>query len=110
MNCLCHHFSKCSPYLFRILTLPQLGVIVMLNILLKPLLTSSHFFFVSLPPIVSMHFDFSLFFFADVKHELDDLSKTMRNFEARVGFTKDLETISAVCCNAIGRLTHHTLH
>lgn len=43
MNCLCHHFSKCSPYLFRILTLPQLGVIVMLNILLKPLLASSHF-------------------------------------------------------------------
>ncbi|XP_069561347.1 unconventional prefoldin RPB5 interactor 1 [Brachyistius frenatus] len=30
-----------------------------------------------------------------VKNELDDLSKTMKNFEARVGFVKDLETISA---------------
>ncbi|KAG7522359.1 hypothetical protein JOB18_020507 [Solea senegalensis] len=30
-----------------------------------------------------------------VKHELDDLSKTMKNFEARVGLVKDLETISA---------------
>ncbi|GLD60715.1 unconventional prefoldin RPB5 interactor 1 [Lates japonicus] len=30
-----------------------------------------------------------------VKCELDDLSKTMKNFEARVGFAKDLETISA---------------
>uniref|UniRef100_A0A3B4Z5K8 Protein phosphatase 1 regulatory subunit 19 n=1 Tax=Stegastes partitus TaxID=144197 RepID=A0A3B4Z5K8_9TELE len=33
-----------------------------------------------------------------VKNELDDLSKTMKNFETRVGFAKDLETISAVCC------------
>uniref|UniRef100_A0A4W6ES39 URI1 prefoldin like chaperone n=1 Tax=Lates calcarifer TaxID=8187 RepID=A0A4W6ES39_LATCA len=38
-----------------------------------------------------------------VKCELDDLSKTMKNFEARVGFAKDLETISAVCCIT----THH---
>ncbi|CAB1437432.1 unnamed protein product [Pleuronectes platessa] len=30
-----------------------------------------------------------------VKSELDDLSKTMKNFEARVGFVKDLETFSA---------------
>ncbi|XP_008299359.1 unconventional prefoldin RPB5 interactor 1 [Stegastes partitus] len=30
-----------------------------------------------------------------VKNELDDLSKTMKNFETRVGFAKDLETISA---------------
>ncbi|XP_070687593.1 unconventional prefoldin RPB5 interactor 1 [Pempheris klunzingeri] len=30
-----------------------------------------------------------------VKSELDDLSKTMKNFEARVGFTSDLEAISA---------------
>ncbi|XP_035013209.2 unconventional prefoldin RPB5 interactor 1 [Hippoglossus stenolepis] len=30
-----------------------------------------------------------------VKGELDVLSKTMKNFEARVGFVKDLETISA---------------
>ncbi|XP_026167680.1 unconventional prefoldin RPB5 interactor 1 [Mastacembelus armatus] len=30
-----------------------------------------------------------------VKSELDALSKTMKNFEARVGFAKDLETISA---------------
>ncbi|XP_040895019.1 unconventional prefoldin RPB5 interactor 1 [Toxotes jaculatrix] len=30
-----------------------------------------------------------------VKSELDDLSKTMKNFEARVGLAKDLETISA---------------
>lgn len=29
-----------------------------------------------------------------VKQELDDLSKTMKNFEARVGFAKDLETMS----------------
>uniref|UniRef100_UPI0037E7088E unconventional prefoldin RPB5 interactor 1 n=1 Tax=Semicossyphus pulcher TaxID=241346 RepID=UPI0037E7088E len=29
-----------------------------------------------------------------VKREMDDLSKTMKNFEARVGFAKDLETIS----------------
>ncbi|XP_071756431.1 unconventional prefoldin RPB5 interactor 1 [Centroberyx gerrardi] len=28
-----------------------------------------------------------------VKSELDDLLKTMKNFEARVGFTKDLETM-----------------
>uniref|UniRef100_A0A3Q4HD02 URI1 prefoldin like chaperone n=1 Tax=Neolamprologus brichardi TaxID=32507 RepID=A0A3Q4HD02_NEOBR len=31
-----------------------------------------------------------------VKNELDGLSKTIKNFEARVGFAKDLETISAV--------------
>ncbi|XP_022610264.1 unconventional prefoldin RPB5 interactor 1 isoform X1 [Seriola dumerili] len=30
-----------------------------------------------------------------VKSELDNLSKTVKNFEARVGFAKDLETISA---------------
>ncbi|XP_031139002.1 unconventional prefoldin RPB5 interactor 1 [Sander lucioperca] len=30
-----------------------------------------------------------------VKHELDDLTKTMKNFEARVGLAKDLETISS---------------
>ncbi|XP_005471139.1 unconventional prefoldin RPB5 interactor 1 isoform X3 [Oreochromis niloticus] len=30
-----------------------------------------------------------------VKNELDGLSKTIKNFEARVGFAKDLETISA---------------
>lgn len=30
-----------------------------------------------------------------VKRELDDLSKTMKNFEARVGFAKNLETMSA---------------
>ncbi|XP_076589489.1 unconventional prefoldin RPB5 interactor 1 [Chaetodon auriga] len=30
-----------------------------------------------------------------VKSELDDLSKTMKNFEARVGFVKNLETMSA---------------
>ncbi|XP_029378654.1 unconventional prefoldin RPB5 interactor 1 isoform X2 [Echeneis naucrates] len=30
-----------------------------------------------------------------VKSELDNLSKTMKNFEARIGFAKDLETISA---------------
>uniref|UniRef100_A0A7N5ZZ98 Protein phosphatase 1 regulatory subunit 19 n=1 Tax=Anabas testudineus TaxID=64144 RepID=A0A7N5ZZ98_ANATE len=30
-----------------------------------------------------------------VKRELDDLSKTMKNFETRVEFTKDLETASA---------------
>ncbi|XP_019962051.1 unconventional prefoldin RPB5 interactor 1 [Paralichthys olivaceus] len=30
-----------------------------------------------------------------VKSELDDLTKTIKNFEARVGFAKDLENISA---------------
>ncbi|KAG7244452.1 hypothetical protein INR49_030104 [Caranx melampygus] len=30
-----------------------------------------------------------------VKSELDNLSKTMKNFEARVGFAKDLETVSS---------------
>ncbi|XP_047453098.1 unconventional prefoldin RPB5 interactor 1 [Mugil cephalus] len=30
-----------------------------------------------------------------VKNELDDLSKTVKNFEARLGFAKDLEKISA---------------
>nr|XP_046250038.1 unconventional prefoldin RPB5 interactor 1 isoform X2 [Scatophagus argus] len=30
-----------------------------------------------------------------VKSELDDLSKTVKNFEARVGFAKDFETMSA---------------
>lgn len=29
-----------------------------------------------------------------VKHELDELTKTMKNFEARVGFAKDMETMS----------------
>lgn len=32
----------------------------------------------------------------DVKGELDDLLKTRKNFDARVGFTEDLEQIS-VC-------------
>lgn len=41
----------------------------------------------------------------DVKNELDDLSKTIKNFEARVGFAKDLETISAVCC-ITNKLSH----
>ena len=36
-------------------------------------------------------------FSTDVKKELDDLSETMKNFEARVGFAKDLEAMSAVC-------------
>uniref|UniRef100_A0A3B3ZBZ7 Uncharacterized protein n=1 Tax=Periophthalmus magnuspinnatus TaxID=409849 RepID=A0A3B3ZBZ7_9GOBI len=31
-----------------------------------------------------------------VKHELGELTKTMKNFEARVGFAKDLETMSLV--------------
>ncbi len=35
-------------------------------------------------------------FSADVKSELDDLSKMMKNFEARVGFAKDLESMSLV--------------
>lgn len=42
---------------------------------------------------------------ADVKKELDDLSKTMKNFEARVELAKDLETISAVCC-ITNKLSH----
>ena len=32
--------------------------------------------------------------FTDVKGELDDLLKTRKNFEARVGFTEDLEQLS----------------
>lgn len=51
-----------------------------------------------------------LFFPADVKHELDDLAKTMKNFETRVGFVKDLETISAVCCITTQGLTDEMLH
>lgn len=35
-------------------------------------------------------------FCADVKKELDELSLTMKNFESRVSFAKDLETMSAV--------------
>lgn len=42
---------------------------------------------------------------ADVKKELDDLSMTMKNFEARVGFAKNLETMSSVSC-----LTDEVLH
>lgn len=45
-------------------------------------------------------------FSADVKSELDDLSKTIKNFEARVGFAKDLENISAVCCITTSCLSH----
>uniref|UniRef100_A0A3B5KWI8 Protein phosphatase 1 regulatory subunit 19 n=1 Tax=Xiphophorus couchianus TaxID=32473 RepID=A0A3B5KWI8_9TELE len=33
-----------------------------------------------------------------VGNQLDDVTKTMKNFEARVGFAKDLESMSAVCC------------
>lgn len=47
---------------------------------------------------------------ADVKHELDDLTKTMKNFEARVGLAKDLETISSVCCITTSRLPDEILH
>lgn len=47
-----------------------------------------------------------LFFFsADVKKELDDLSKTMKNFEARVSLAKNLESMSAVRCFTTSRLT-----
>lgn len=35
-------------------------------------------------------------FCADVQKELDDLSLTMKNFESRVSFAKDLEAMSAV--------------
>lgn len=53
---------------------------------------------------LNAHFDGDVpFFSADVKNEIDDLSKTMKNFEARVGFAKDLETISAVCCITTSR-------
>lgn len=62
--------------------------------------------FVSLPPTLWMHVLMIMHrFSADVKSELDDLSKTMKSFEARVGFAKDLETISAVCCITTSRLT-----
>lgn len=33
-----------------------------------------------------------------MEKELDDLSKTKKNFEARAGLAKDLESMSAVCC------------
>ena len=46
---------------------------------------------------------------ADVKSEMDDLSKTMKNFEARVGLTKDLENISSVCCVTASLLTDEIL-
>lgn len=45
------------------------------------------------------------FFSADVKKELDDLSKTMKNFEARVSLAKNLESMSAVRCFTTSRLT-----
>lgn len=35
-------------------------------------------------------------FCADVKKELDELSLTVKNFESRVSFAKDWETMSAV--------------
>lgn len=35
-------------------------------------------------------------FCADVKKELDELSLTMKNFESRLSFAKDLETMSTV--------------
>ena len=38
--------------------------------------------------------------FTDVKGELDDLLKTRKNFEARVGFTEDLKELS------VGFYTH----
>ena len=44
---------------------------------------------------------------ADVKKELDDLSKTMKNFEARVSLAKNLESMSAVRCFTTSRLTHN---
>lgn len=62
--------------------------------------------FVSLPPTLCMHFhDNALLFLTDVKSELDNLSKTMKNFETRVGFAKDLETISSVCCITLSLVT-----
>lgn len=50
-----------------------------------------------------------LLFSADVKKELDDLSMTMKNFEARVGFAKNWETVSAVSCITTSRLTDKIL-
>lgn len=35
-------------------------------------------------------------FCADVKKELDELSLTVKNFESRVSFAKDLETMTTV--------------
>lgn len=43
-----------------------------------------------------MYLLFFLSLSSDVKRELDDLSKTIKNFEARVGLVKDLETMSSV--------------
>lgn len=37
-------------------------------------------------------------FSTDVTSEVDGLTKTMKNFETRVGLAKDLETMSSVCC------------
>lgn len=66
----------------------------MLNVLLTTSVTQQ--VLVSLAPIQW----FVFFPSADVKRELDDLSKTMKNFETRVEFTKDLETASAVGCTS----------
>lgn len=49
-------------------------------------------------------------FSSDVKKEMDDLSITMKNFEARVGFAKNLETMSAVSHITASRLTDETLY
>lgn len=58
-----------------------------------------------------MHFhDNALLFLTDVKSELDNLSKTMKNFEARVGFAKDLETISSVCCITLSLISYSIKH
>lgn len=48
-------------------------------------------------------------FSADVMKEMDDLSMTMKNFETRVGFVKNLETMSAVSHITASRLTDEIL-
>lgn len=54
--------------------------------------------------LIKMHL-----FPTDVRKELDGLSKTTKNFEARVGFAKNLETLSAVRYISASSLTHQML-
>lgn len=116
MNCLCHHFSKFFPQLVWVFNSFTAGCHCYVKCFIETSVSLQPFFFtqwafVCLPPILSMHSDDNApFFSADVKRELDDLSTTVKNFEARVGFAKDLETISAVCCITTGRLTDQILH
>lgn len=62
------------------------------------------------PPQTVRFFTIMCLFSSDVKKEMDDLSITMKNFEARVGFAKNLETMSAVSHITAIRLTDETFY